>query len=182
MKCYKCGATLVPGQIICSNCNTYNSHKNQTRSQNSNKAHNTNNENINYENFDFEDMDYEDMNYEDNMNVNKKQNIFLKIASIIALIAGLAMLISQIGTLSVKISLGYFDPTLILNVLISILLIFYAFFISNYNLGKIKLYDNNSLFIIFLIINLLFAFLYGIYFIIFILSLIGYIMSMKNNQ
>ena len=194
MNCFKCGSPMVPGQKICSSCDTDNTDYinqqtiNQTTYQNSNQVqneyvNNVNNQNINnneYSNYYAQSNPSDDSNLQTETVTKNKQNACLKIASIIALIAGAAMLISTGSNLFITIGLGKFDITNILGILVSILFVFYAFFISNFNLGKSKLFDNKVLFVILLLINLLVSFLYNIYIIVFVFALIGYIMSIKK--
>ena len=98
MKCKNCGAPLVNGQIICSNCDTDNStiltqtNDNMNNYQFNNEQIKNSNQGQNYG----YNQTNENINYEEKKVSNKKQNIFLKIASILALFLGIALTIINI--------------------------------------------------------------------------------------
>lgn len=180
MNCIKCGAPLVEGQTICSNCGTTNSNNDyfsQYSSQNiyqNNQYNQSNQYNQNNNN------DIYQENHAEQKNI-KRQNIFLKVASIFALISGVGMLVMSISNIFITTGLNRFNITYLLGFLISVLFVFYAFLLSNFNIGKNKLFDNKVLFIVFLFINAIAAFVYNIYFIVLILGVIGFIISLKRK-
>ena len=172
MCCKNCGVQLVPGQIICSTCGTEN-YENINNSINVSNYEQSNRKN--------EIKDY----YTDNINFPKeklKQNFVLRIASILALIASIGMIIMVIGNLTINVSLNNFEILDLFKIIVPIIMLFDAFLISNFNLGKNKLFDSKIVFAVFLIINLLCGWVYRIYLLIFIFSLIGFIISIKNNN
>lgn len=204
MNCKRCGAYMIEGQNICSNCdyenpgvddsNYYNNANIDNESQVYNEYGNlqnfeeqtysqTNDELNTIQSF---ENNVDSFNYESGVEVksisNKKQNIMLKIASIFALIASVGMLISVGGNSFIKFSLGNFSVVDLLTLIIPVIMLINAFFISNFNIGKSAFYDNKIIFIVFLCINFISAFLLKIYFLIFILSLIGFVISCKNNE
>lgn len=190
MQCKNCGAVLVQGQIICSNCGMDNSPYVVNNQSNNYQGYGSipNNVNMNaspYQNNDLNnsfDYDSGSKEVESEAKVKKKQNIWLKIASIIALIAGIAMIITNFGNVFILFSLGRFSIDKILPVIISVVYVFYAFLISNFNLGKNKVFDSKILFFIFLIINLITAIVYRIYFVVLVFSVIGFIISIVKEK
>ena len=206
MNCKNCGSSMVPGQTICSNCDyvnndfetyNYNNGTNfNTHSQVENKL-DSNSQNFHQQTYIYEQQNnvlntnkqsYENIidnstyDTESKDKTKRKQNIMLKIASILALIAGIGMLISIGGTLLVKMGLGRFNINDLFAIIISIIMIISAFFISNFNIGKSSFYDNKIIFIVILGINFISGLIMGIYFLIFVFSLIGFIISCKNNK
>ena len=168
MNCKKCGAQLVVGQIICSNCGEENYENVQ-----SNNFSDINNELANNI-YPYDDIKKPETNV-------IKQNILLKMSSLFALIAAGAMLVNNIGALVIKASLGTFGVVDLFQILIVIIMVLNAFFISNFNLGKNSFYDSKVIFLIFLCIDFFVGLSLKIYFVVFILSLIGFIISLKNK-
>ena len=173
MNCIKCGASLVKGQTICSICGTTNSNNDYFSQHSSEIVNQYNQSNVG-------NMQYQE-DYTDQKSI-KKQNVFLRIASIFALLGGAVMLVTSISNIFISAGINHFNMMHLLSVLTSVLFVFYAFLLSNFNIGKSKLYDNKALFIIFLIINVITAFVYNLYFIILIFSIIGFIVSLKKED
>lgn len=185
MNCKKCGAPLVPGQTICSTCETVNyENDNQNINQNSyiNGQYNQNFYQDNYINEQYVQNTNNDIQEEYEKPVIKKQNIFLRISSALAMIGGVVMLAMSISNTFIMSGINNFKLTNLLSILISGLFVFYAILLSNFNLGKHKLYDNKVVFVVFLIINGAAALIYNIYFVILILSIIGLIISLKKEK
>lgn len=180
MNCKKCGYPLVSGQLICSNCDTDNS---ELLNEINNNAYVNSVQNMNqYQN-------YENYNINENINYEikddkklKKQNICLKIASFLALLLGVALLIMNVDKLSTMIVLGRVNINNLLSILISIIFVFYAFMLRNFNLGKNRIYDNKILFIALLIINIFACFAAPSYLIVLVFSVIGFIISIIKNK
>lgn len=195
MNCRNCGASMVYGQTICSNCDTDNSsfiNNNQQVNQNQYNYQTNNSQNVgNYYNASYGQqynayVNCEAYNNDDGSSVDlipnkKRQNIILRIASVISLIAGIGLLILSSGNLFVLVRMGRFNYGYLIGILISIIYIFSAFLISNFNLGKNKLFDNKVVFIFVLIINLLFGLVYRIFLTVFLFSLVGFIISLKRS-
>ena len=212
MKCKNCGAPLVNGQIICSNCDTdnstiltqtndnmnnyqFNNEQIKNSNQGQNYGYNQTNDNINNYQFNTEqfvnnnqDQNYgynqtnENINYEEKKVSNKKQNIFLKIASILALFLGIALTIINILNLIEAVGLGRIAVNDFIGILISFIFLFYAFVLSNFNLQKSKIYDNKILFVVLLIVNVIACFFAPIYVIVLIFGVVGFIRSIIKNK
>ena len=189
MNCKNCGTQLVPGQIVCSNCDFVNEDLNNNVNNvtsNINSYDNNINSNVNTMN------SYSNMNYNSNMdngyvenqmkNIPKKQHIIFKVSSILSLLASLALLFVQGGAVFIGISLGSFDSKSILSLALCVVMLFAAYFTSNYNIGKSNFFDNKLIFIILLIITLIFGLFTKLYLLIFILNLIGFIITNKNEE
>ena len=212
MKCKNCGAPLVNGQIICSNCDTdnstiltqtndnmnnyqFNNEQIKNSNQGQNYGYNQTNDNINNYQFSTEqfvnnnqNQNYgynqtnENINYEEKKVSNKKQNIFLKIASILALFLGIALTIINILNLIEAVGLGRIAVNDFIGILISFIFLFYSFMLSNFNLQKSKIYDNKILFVVLLIVNVIACFFAPIYVIVLIFGVVGFIRSIIKNK
>ena len=240
MKCKNCGAPLVNGQIICSNCDTdnstiltqtndnmnnyqFNNEQIKNSNQGQNYGYNQTNDNINnyqfsteqfvnnnqYQNYGYnqtndninnyqfsteqfvnnnQNQNYgynqtnENINYEEKKVSNKKQNIFLKIASILALFLGIALTIINILNLIEAVGLGRIAVNDFIGILISFIFLFYSFMLSNFNLQKSKIYDNKILFVVLLIVNVIACFFAPIYVIVLIFGVVGFIRSIIKNK
>lgn len=173
MNCKYCGAILVQGQTICSNCGNFNDmEQNVVNDFNRPMQSSLNNYNqtISSNTYDLEEKD-----------TSKKQKPIFKVSSYIALLLGIAMLIMQSFMLYANIKI---DSNIYLNligIVISIFMVIYAFFINNFNIGKNKFFDSKIVFIIFMILNLIFGIVYRAYFVVFILNLIGFISKTKDE-
>lgn len=177
MNCKKCGYPLVSGQIICSNCDTDNS---ELLNEINNNTHVNDTQNMNQ--YECYNATY-DINYEGQEdNKPKKQNIFLKIASVLALLLGVALVVMNVGNLFTMIGLKRANINNLLSILISIIFVFYAFMLENFNLRKNKIYDSKVLFILLLIINVFACFAAPTYLIVLVLSVIGFITSIIKNK
>lgn len=177
MNCIKCGAPLAKGQTICSNCGALNSN-NDYFSQYSNQNIYQNNQYDQYNQNDINNVSQENSVEQEKV---RRQNIFLRVASVFALISGVATLFMSISNTFITAGLNRFNVTNLVAILISILFVFYAFLLSNFNVGKNKLFDNKVLFVIFLIINVIVAFAYNIYFLVLIFGVTGFIISLKKE-
>lgn len=180
MNCKKCGYPLVSGQIICSNCDTDNS---ELLNETNNNAHVNDTQNMN------QYQDYESYNINENIDYEikedkklKKQNACLKIASVLALLLGVALVVMNVGNLFTMIGLKRANINNLLSILISIIFVFYAFMLENFNLRKNKIYDSKVLFILLLIINVFACFAAPTYLIVLVLSVIGFITSIIKNK
>ena len=179
MNCKNCGASLVNGQIVCSNCdfvnevdksvnNTINSNYMINNDYNDNQIDSNINENSSYEK-------------QDN-NLPKKQHIIFKISSIISLIASIGLLFAQMGNVFVVMSLKGFDIKLVIGLVLALVMLFGAYFTSNYNISKSDFFDNKIVFIILLILTLIFGFFVKLYLLVFILNLLGFIITNRNKK
>ena len=171
MNCKKCGYPLVTGQVICSNCGEYNQEQEVINSSMINNQLN----NI------YESKNIESETYEEEK-TQKKQNIWLKISSLVALFLGIALLGISCSNLYINSKLMGFDLKYLLSIVVSIISLFYAFLLSNFNLGKNKIFDNKALFVILLILNGVASIIYRIYLIVFIFAIIGFFTSIKKNN
>lgn len=171
MNCKKCGYPLVTGQVICSNCGEYNQEQEAINSSMINNQLN----NI-YENKNIESEVYEEEK------THKKQNIWLKISSLVALFLGVALLVISCSNLYINSKLMGFDSKYLLSIVVSIISLFYAFLLSNFNLGKNEIFDNKALFVILLILNGAASIIYRIYLIVFIFAIIGFFTSIKKDN
>lgn len=171
MNCKKCGYPLVTGQVICSNCGEYNQEQEAINSSMINNQLN----NI-YENKNIESEVYEEEK------TYKKQNIWLKISSLVALFLGVALLVISCSNLYINSKLMGFDSKYLLSIVVSIISLFYAFLLSNFNLGKNEIFDNKALFVILLILNGATSIIYRIYLIVFIFAIIGFFTSIKKDN
>ena len=124
----------------------------------------------------------ENINYEEKKVSNKKQNIFLKIASILALFLGIALTIINILNLIEAVGLGRIAVNDFIGILISFIFLFYSFMLSNFNLQKSKIYDNKILFVVLLIVNVIACFFAPIYVIVLIFGVVGFIRSIIKNK
>lgn len=174
MNCKKCGYPLVSGQVICSNCGEYNQEQETINNNVINEQINNNN-NI-----------YENRNIESNIyteeNVHKKQNVWLRISSIVGLFSGIGLLVMAFSNLFLMSGLKGFDFSYLLAIVISLISVFYAFMLSNFNLGKNKIFDNKTLFVILLILNGIASIVYKIYLVVFIFAIIGFFKSIKEDK
>lgn len=195
MNCKNCGAPLVQGQIICSNCNSdnsmlYTNNLNNYQSVQNSVYNNNFNKNVDVENneamynssYDNAQLNNEVITNDEKMKKSKKkQNIFLRIASIFALLCGISIFASNIFDMIMNIILGHFKISSIGGVVISIILLFDAFMISNYKLNKNKLYDNKIIFVIFLCLNFIIGCSYRTYLLVFLFSLIGFVQVSRKE-
>lgn len=165
MNCKKCGYPLVSGQVICSNCGEYNQ---EQETINNNVINEQINNNI-YENRNIESNIYKEEN------VHKKQNVWLRISSIVGLFSGIGLLVMAFSNLFLMSGLKGFDFRYLLAIVISLISVFYAFMLSNFNLGKNKIFDNKTLFVILLILNGIASIVYKIYLVVFIFAIIGFL-------
>lgn len=172
MNCKKCGYPLVPGQVICSNCGEYNQ---EQETINNNVINEQINNNI-YANRNIESNIYKEEN------VHKKQNVWLRISSIVGLFSGIGLLIMTFSNLFLMSSFKGFDFSYLLAIVISLISVFYAFMLSNFNLGKNKIFDNKTLFVILLILNGIASIVYKIYLVVFIFAIIGFFKSIKEDK
>ena len=172
MNCKKCGYPLVSGQVICSNCEEYNQ---EQETINNNVINEQINNNI-YENRNIESNIYKEEN------VHKKQNVWLRISSIVGLFSGIGLLVMAFSNLFLMSGLKGFDFRYLLAIVISLISVFYAFMLSNFNLGKNKIFDNKTLFVILLILNGIASIVYKIYLVVFIFAIIGFFKSIKEDK
>lgn len=172
MNCKKCGYPLVSGQVICSNCGEYNQ---EQETINNNVINEQINNNI-YENRNIESNIYKEEN------VHKKQNVCLRISSIVGLFSGIGLLVMAFSNLFLMSGLKGFDFRYLLAIVISLISVFYAFMLSNFNLGKNKIFDNKTLFVILLILNGIASIVYKIYLVVFIFAIIGFFKSIKEDK
>lgn len=172
MNCKKCGYPLVSGQVICSNCGEYNQ---EQETINNNVINEQINNNI-YENRNIESNIYKEEN------VHKKQNVWLRISSIVGLFSGIGLLVMAFSNLFLMSGLKGFDFKYLLAIVISLISVFYASMLSNFNLGKNKIFDNKTLFVILLILNGIASIVYKIYLVVFIFAIIGFFKSIKEDK
>ena len=129
---------------------------------------------------------YENRNIESNIykeeNVHKKQNVWLRISSIVGLFSGIGLLVMAFSNLFLMSGLKGFDFRYLLAIVISLISVFYAFMLSNFNLGKNKIFDNKTLFVILLILNGIASIVYKIYLVVFIFAIIGFFKSIKEDK
>ena len=170
MNCKNCGTQLVPGQIVCSNCDFIN--ENDSTISNNNINENNFNNNLNYDN----------MNEKCIGNKQRKQHVIFKISSILLLIVSLALFFTQGMNVFITSALTGFNLKTILGLVLAVVMLFASFFVSNYNIGKSSFFDNKIIFILLLIPTLIIAISAKIYFVILILNIIGFVITSKYEE
>ena len=176
MKCKNCGSDLVPGQIICSNCGFENyENDNHIEMMNSNNEFVSNTYNSD---------DYiEEDTYEEN-NKKQKKNGFLKVADFINGFIAVAFIIMFVmGVYSLYLINHDILFTLKGNIIFLILAIINIISISiinKYITTHEKKYKN--IFLVLIVLDFVIGIMYRVYFLLFIISLIGLIIEEKNNK
>ncbi len=184
MNCKNCGTQLVPGQIVCSNCDFIN--ENDSTISNNNINENNFNNNLNYDNVNENNfnnnLNYNDMNEKSIGNKQRKQHVIFKISSILMLIVSLALFFTQGMNVFITSALTGINLKTILGLVLAVVMLFASFFVSNYNIGKSSFFDNKIIFILLLIPTLIIAISAKIYFVILILNIIGFVITSKNEE
>ena len=198
MNCKNCGTQLVPGQIVCSNCdlinendstisnnnineNNFNNNLNYDNMNENNFNNNLNYDNVNENNFN-NNLNYNDMNEKSIGNKQRKQHVIFKISSILMLIVSLALFFTQGMNVFITSALTGINLKTILGLVLAVVMLFASFFVSNYNIGKSSFFDNKIIFILLLIPTLIIAISAKIYFVILILNIIGFVITSKNEE